>query len=201
MSKIYQLKGGYVMEFFDVVKNRRAVRQYKPDLVSREDILKILDAGNWAPSGMNLQQWDFIVVSGAKKSELGMSYKAISEAYTAKWEQSARDAFIKYAMTYGNAPVIIVVLTNTSEIPGIRKMNLESASAAMENIMLAARALGLGTCWMTGPLQDEVSIRRILDIPESKEIVAVTPLGYPVEFPAPPPRLDPELHEKVRWIE
>lgn len=189
------------MEFFDVVKNRRAVRQYKPDLVNKEDILKILEAGNWAPSGMNLQQWDFLVVSGAKKIELGMSYKGISEAYTAKWEQSARDAFLQYAVTYGGAPIIIVVLTDASQIAGIRKMNLESASAAMENIVLAARALGLGTCWMTGPLQDEAAVRRILDIPESKEVVAITPLGYPVAFPAAPPRLDPDLLNKIRWID
>ncbi|PKM76271.1 MAG: nitroreductase [Firmicutes bacterium HGW-Firmicutes-15] len=189
------------MEFFDVIKNRRAVRQYKPDLLSKEDILKILDAGNWAPSGRNLQQWDFIVVSGEKKIEMGKSYKVISEVYTADWEQSARDAFVQYAATYGGAPVIIVVLTDADKIPGIRKMNLESASAAMENILLAARALGLGTCWMTGPLQDEASIRQILHIPESKEIVAVTPLGYPVAFPEAPPRLDPELRDKVSWIE
>ena len=189
------------MEFFEVIKNRRAVRKFKPDVVSKEDIIKILDAGNWAPSGRNMQQWEFIVVSGEKKSEIGESYAAIAAGYTADWEASARESFIRYAKTYGGAPYIIVVLTDTSEVPGIRKMHLESGSAAMENIVLAARALGLGTCWMTGPLQDEKSLRRILDIPEDKEIVAVTPLGYPVEFPPAPDRIDPELSQKVRWVE
>lgn len=189
------------MEFFDVVKSRRAVRRYKPDMVKKEDIFKILDAGNWAPSGKNLQQWDFIVVTGDKKNQMGESYAAIAEKYTAGWEAAARENFITYAGTFGNAPFVIVVLTDASEVPAVRKMNLESGSAAMENIVLAARALGLGTCWMTGPLQDEQAIRRILSIPATKEIVAITPLGYPVEFPQAPPRIDEKLSQKVQWIE
>jgi nitroreductase len=177
------------------------VRKYKPDIVNKENIIKILDAGNWAPSGGNMQQWEFMVVSGEKKIEIGESYAAIASGYTADWEASARESFIQYARTYGKAPHIIVVLTDASDIPGMRKMHLETGSAAMENIILAARALGLGTCWMTGPLQDEKSLRRILDIPEDKEIVAVTPLGYPVEFPPAPERIDPDVSQKVRWVE
>ena len=190
-----------MMEFFDVVKKRRAVRQYKSDAVKKEDILKILDAANWAPSGKNLQQWEFIVVSGEKKVQLGKSYGEIGKVYAADWEKPERDAFVQYASTYGGAPYVIVVLTEVSDIPGIYKMNLESASAAMENLVLAARNLGLGTCWMTGPIQDEATIRQILDISDTQEIVAVTPLGYPVEFPPALPRLDPELQHKVRWLE
>ncbi len=189
------------MEFFDVLYGRRAVRKFKPDTVSREDILKMLDAANYAPSGMNHQQWEFIVVSGEKKNQLGESYALIADAYTSGWEQKEREQFITYARTYGGAPYIIVVLTDASDIDGIRKMNLESASAAMENLLLAARALDLGTFWMTGPLNAEAAVRQILDIPASKEIVALTPLGYPVKFPQALPRLDPDLKDKVRWLE
>jgi nitroreductase len=189
------------MDFFEVVYNRRAVRQYKPDPVSPGDILKILDAANYAPSGKNLQQWEFIVVSGDKKRQMGDSYGVIGQAYAADWDEPARSDFVRYASTYGGAPVVIVVLTAASDIPGIRKMHLESGAAAMQNLVLAARALGLGTCWMTGPLQDEKTLRKILNISEDKEIVAVTPLGYPVEFPEAPPRLDPNLDNIVRWVE
>lgn len=190
------------MDFFEVVYNRRAVRAYKPDPVSKEDIIKILDAANYAPSGQNLQQWEFIVVSGEKKKKMGESYGVIGQAYSASWEDEAsRTAFVEYARTYGGAPVIIVVLAETSDVPNVYKMHLESGSAAMENLVLAARALGLGTCWMTGPMQDEATLRKLLDIPENKMIVAVTPLGYPVAFPEAPPRMDAELHHKVRWLE
>jgi nitroreductase len=96
--------------------------------------------------------------------------------------------------------VVIVVLTNAADTDDFRRANLESASAAMENLMLAATALGLGTCWMTGPLRDEKALRRILAIPEDRELVAVTPLGYPEVVPAGQPRHDPELVQKVRWV-
>lgn len=190
------------MEFFDVVFNRRAVRQYTNDPVRKEDIMQILKAASYAPSGQNLQQFEFIVVTGEKKKQLGESYGVIGVNYSKDWEDEAsRKSFIEYARTYGGAPVIILVLTPTNKIDGIRKMHLESGSAAMENLVLAARALGLGTCWMTGPLQDDATIRTLLDIPDKMEIVAVTPLGYPLEFPEAPPRIDPELTKMVRWVE
>ncbi len=189
------------MDFFAVLYGRRAVRQYKPDPVKKEDIMKILDAANYAPSGRNLQQWEFIVVSGEKKDELGASYGVVADGYTAGWKAKARADFMHYARTYGGAPIIIVVLTDFSDDPIIRKMNLESASAAMQNLLLAARALNLGTCWMTGPLRDEARVRQILDIPAEKEVVALTPMGYPVEFPSPLPRMDPDLSKKVRWVD
>ncbi|NLK52604.1 MAG: nitroreductase family protein, partial [Syntrophomonadaceae bacterium] len=62
------------MKFYEVIHKRRAIRKYKPDPVPREVLLRILDAANWAPSGMNLQQWEFIVVTGNKKKESGESY-------------------------------------------------------------------------------------------------------------------------------
>lgn len=190
------------MDFFEVVYNRRAVRQYKPDPVSKEDIYEIIKAASYAPTGQNLQQVDFIVVTGAAKEKLGESYGVIGVAYSKDWEdEESRRNFVQYAKTYGGAPVIIVVTTNTSKHDAVRKMHLESGSAAMQNLCLAARALGLGTCWMTGPLQDEATLREILDISEKKEIVAVTPLGYPVAFPEAPPRVDPKLESKVRWVE
>ncbi len=190
------------MEFFDVIKKRRAVRAYKPDPVNREDILKIMEAAHCAPSGQNLMSWEFLVVTGEKKALLGESYGEISIAYTAGWEDpKAAEGFVKYARTYGGAPVIIVVLADNGDNPGLNKMHLETGCAAMENIMLAATALGLGTCWMTGPLRDEPGLRKILDIPDNQQIVAVTPLGHPLAWPDPPPFPEPDFTRKIRWVE
>jgi nitroreductase len=188
------------MEFFDLVKNRRSVRKYKAQPVDKEDILKILEAANWAPSAMNWQPWEFIVVSGELLKPLGNSFKTVVEKIMYESEETFDDEFVKFAAHYGGAPVVIVVLTRASEKPNVGKANLESTSAAMENLVLAATNLGLGTCWMTGPLHDENNLRSILDISPDKEIVAVTPLGYPDEVPEPRPRLDAELKQKVRWL-
>ena len=196
------------MDLFEAIRRRRSVRRYLPDPVKKEDILTVLDAANQAPSAMNRQQWEFIVITGRKIGEMGESFRQIIEEYTKNWESSrmkgspfTREEFIRYAATYGGAPVVIVVLTDTAQTADLWRANLESASAAMENLLLAATALGLGTCWMTGPLQDEISLRRILEIPKEKEIVAVTPLGYPAEMPDMPPRIDSGLEKKVRWVE
>ena len=137
-------------------------------------IMTVLDAANWAPSGMNRQQWEFLVVTGPKISGMAESYWRVVEEYTRNWDavpmrgSLSREDFIRFAKTYGGAPIVIVVLTDMADTPDLRKANIESASAAMENLLLAATALGLGTCWMTGPLRDEVTLRRILRIPDEK---------------------------------
>ena len=195
------------MEVLEAIRKRRAVRHYRPDPVSGEDIMTVLHAANSAPSALNRQQWEFLVVKGEKILEMGKSYRSTLDAYLANWDASpmrgfiTKEEFIRYAETYGGAPAVIVILTPVDELANFRKANLESASAAMQNLLLAATALGLGTCWMTGPLRDEESLRRILPIPDDREIVAVTPLGYPETIPAPPPRSDPDLRQKVRWVE
>ena len=195
------------MNVIEAIHRRRAVRQYRPDPVKKEDIHTVLDAANWAPSGMNRQPWEFVVITGKKILEMGESYRRVSEEYTKNWDVSpmrgslTKEEFIRFAETYGSAPVVIVVLTDKDDNPDLRKANLESASAAMENLLLAATELGLGTCWMTGPLRDEKALRGILAIPDEKEIVAITPLGYPQEIPREQPRLDPRLERKVRWVE
>jgi len=196
------------MDVFEAIRNRRAVREYRPDPVSRAVVHTILDAANWAPSAMNHQQWGFVVVTGRKIREMGESFRKIVEEYTRNWDESrmrgspfTREEFVRFAATYGGAPVVIVVLTDTAETPDFQRANLESASAAMQNLLLAATALGIGTCWMTGPLNDEKALRGILQIPNDKEIVAVTPLGYPASIPEAPVRLDPLLEQKVRWVE
>ena len=142
------------------------------------------------------------MVTGEKIREMGESFHAVVRAYAeSRASPPGGEEFLRFALTYGGAPVVIVVLTDAADAPNMRRANIESASAAMENLLLAATALGLGTCWMTGPLQDEQSLRTILDIPAGRELVAVTPLGCPDEVPPARPRHDPDLERKVRWVE
>ncbi|MFA5266921.1 MAG: nitroreductase family protein [Methanoregula sp.] len=195
------------MDVFEAIRKRRAVRMYRPDPVSREDILTVFNAANQAPSGLNRQPWEFLVVTGKKVLEMGGSYRSTLDEYLAHWDKSpmqdfiTRDEFIRFAETYGGAPVVIVVLVHADDNPNFRKADLESASAAMENLLLAATGLGLGTCWMTGPLRDEKTLRRILSVPDDREIVAITPLGYPEKISAAPPRIDPAMEQKARRVE
>ena len=195
------------MDFFEVINQRRSIRKFRPDAVNKADILKILHAANWAPSALDLQPWEFLVVSGDKKNKLAGNYGKIVDNYTKDWDESPdkafmpRSEFIQFASIYGGAPVVIVVLAEAHTDSKYQKALLESASAAMENMLLAATALGLGGCWMTGPLEDEGYLRSLLSIPDDREIVALSPVGYPTATPKPRPRLDPDMTRKVRWLE
>ncbi len=197
------------MDIIDVIKSRRSVRKYRSDPVRREDIITILEAAHSAPSAMNHKPWEFLVITGEKILKMGENFLPIVEQFSAGWKLSnvqgsiSRDEFLTFARYYGGAPVVIVILFEKQSHENFQKAYLESASAAMENLLLAATARGLGTCWMTGPLADEESLRRIIEIPETKEIVAVTPVGYPLETPGPVPDQysGGDLESKIRWIE
>lgn len=188
------------MDLYVVIKERRSIRRYKPDMVPKEVITRILEMATWAPSGLNWQQWEFLVVTGPKKDALAASYGRIVEfgMPPAGQRTPQQEDFLHWARTLGGAPVAVVALTRAHGQPGTRKMNLESVAAAFTILLLAATNEGLGTCWMTGPLNNETELRKVLEIPADKEIVAVTPLGYPAESPAPAPRKP--LDEVVTWI-
>lgn len=188
------------MEFYQVCRTRRSIRKYKSTMVPRELIAKILEVATLAPSGRNRQQWEFIVLTGPKKDEVARSYGRFVEFALPPADQRTphQENFLKWAQTYGGAPVIIVALSPAHGHPGFRKMNLESVSAAFAQLLLAATNEGLGACWMTGPLSNEAELRKILELPDTKEIVALTPLGYPDENPPAPTYK--KLEEFVSWV-
>lgn len=191
-----------MMEVYQAIKGRRSIRKYKPDQVPQEVLHRVLSAANWAPSGANLQQWKFYIVSGEKRNQIAESYGKVTEKnYPPAAERNEQQMFFaEWARTYGGAPLIIVATMPKGE-PRRAKMHLESVSAAFQNLLLAAYAEGLGSCWMTGPLADETTLNQILQLPESEEIVALTPLGYPDQTVGDKPRLDPELKEKFIFVE
>jgi nitroreductase len=152
------------MEVLDVIRNRRSIRSYIERPVEDEKLSRVLEAGRISPSAANLQPWDFVVVQDeAAKARL-------SSAYTRAW-------FIK-------APVIIVVCATPAK--GWRRSDGEEfwkidAAIAMQSMVLAATAEGLGTCWIGA--FDEEKAKAALGIPQGVRVVAMTPLGYAAESP------------------
>jgi len=161
---------GISMDVFECIKTRRSIRKYLPDPVKEEDLVKILDAARWAPSAGNLQPWEFIIVRDPEKK------KAIARA-------ALNQDFI------AEAPIVIVVCANiprTSSVYGTRGATLyciQDTAAAIQNMLLAAHALGYGTCWVGAFRENEV--KKILHIPEEVRPVAIIPLGRPGERPYP----------------
>jgi len=161
------------LEVFKAIKERRSVRAFTPEMVSEEEIMKIIDAARWAPSAGNIQPWEFIIV---RRPEIkrGLSAAALNQTFIEE------------------APVVIVVCANENRSSwgygerGRTLYCLQDTAAATQNMLLAAYALGLGTCWV-GAFREE-GVRRVLNIPRGVRPVAIVPVGHPAEKPRPRPR-------------
>jgi nitroreductase len=161
------------MDLMKAIFERRSVRKFISKPVEEEKVAKILDAARWAPSIGNLQEWQFIVVRDAGR-KLQLSEAALGQYWIAR------------------ASVVIVVLTKNERVNRTYGKRGDiyvkyDAAAAIQNMLLAAHSMGLGSCWVS--VFDEVAIKRILDIPENIEVHALVPIGYPAEKPLPPHRI------------
>ena len=177
------------MELFEAIHSQRAIRRFNNEPVPDELVRKILDAAIRAPSGGNRQPWSFIVVTDTDvKLELGRLYKE-------SWVQGglskmARDSDPSTARVYtsaqyladrmGEAPVLILACIemgggDTSITTG------SSIYPAVQNLMLAARALSLGTVLTTIHKGREAEVKALLGIPANVETAALIPMGFPGE--------------------
>lgn len=154
---------------------RRSIRSYQDREIEPEKLVTLLKAGMAAPSACNLQPWEFIVVSGKQRMDL------LREATTEG----------KY-----NAPAAVVICANTENIPWGGDGWMIDCSAAVENMMIAAAAMGLGSVWIGS--HDEDAVRRLLHIPEKIRVMNLAYFGYPAEEKRPGTRYDPQA---VYWQE
>ena len=183
------------METREALAGRRSVRLYRKDLpVSQEDLTAILDSACMAPSAINLQHWYFVVLRSA---EAMSDFKAIMRRVSDKFHPILKDRFAKnpetirdtetFLNSLGGAPVCILAFFLKNDYPD-RDGAMQSVSAALENLMLAAWDRGLGTCWMSAPQRmgfgPEIQERCA---PGKGEFVAAVTLGYP-EKVGPMPR-------------
>ncbi|MCX6775677.1 MAG: nitroreductase family protein [Candidatus Micrarchaeota archaeon] len=162
-------------DFFTVVKGRRAVRKFKKKEIPLKTLEKIIEAGTWAPSAVNTQPWEFVLVRDAEKKK----------KFGAIYEESMK-AFYRQDTEFIENATLLLVLADKE-----KALHLLSTSAAIENILLAATAMGLGSVWMCRPLMVEKNLnelRELFGIPQKYEIVGVIALGYPDEKPKPKER-------------
>lgn len=158
------------MDTFESILKRRSVREYTGEPIPKEDLQKIIDAARLAPSGNNQQTWHFVVVTD----------KDIIQRLS-----KAGDWMVK-------ASAVIVVAMDPST-----KYWVEDGSAAIENILLAATALGYGSCWVQGNAKPhEAEFKLLLNIPEHLNLLTLIPVGVPAEWPSQPDKkaLDAILH-------
>lgn len=162
------------MNLYDAMKKRRSVRKFKPEPVSRETLAKLVEAAMLAPSGCNAQGWVFVVVDDpAMKAKV---------AEACKWGR-----FI------GQAAACVAIFCDKTSI-----CLVEDCAAATENLMLAAVAEGLGTCWVNShKLPHAPVIEKLLGCPASHELAVLVAVGVPDGEPQKPDKKG--IEEVLRW--
>lgn len=199
-------------EIFQVLRERRSVRQFLDEPIDPPTLRRLIEAANWAPSASNRQDWEFIIVtSGPVKKEMAEKVRSRWKALLSQIESGVTDTLREYVQTFdwfSQAPVVVAITTRVPEtylkhllgdaaesVSGTRL----SAGMAAQNLMLAAHALGIGSCCLTGPLAAQEDLKDLLDIGRRREIVCLVALGYPAEQPPAPGRKTVE--EMTRTIE
>jgi nitroreductase len=148
------------VDVFEAIKSRYSVRAYKPDAVSDAELQQVLEAGRQAPTACNRQPFRIVVIHAkGRETELARMY--------------GRPWFLQ-------APLVLAVIAVPGEAWRRRDdkpYDEVDATIAMDHMVLAATALGLGTCWIAD--FDPVAVREVLALPDDVEPLALTPLGYP----------------------
>ncbi len=182
-----------VPEFFAVVHAQRACREFTDDPVPDELVGRVLDAATFAPSAENKQPWEFVVVRDAEaRARIG---ELTRRAWDARGREFSRDrlspalfAEVDRGATGGasDAPVLVVVAADTSR--GLAVSVPSSIFPAVQNLLLAAGALGLGSALTTITTAYADELRAAVGLPEHVVPVAVIPLGVPARPLGPPVR-------------
>jgi nitroreductase len=192
-------------ELLELLKSRRSIREFTARPVDRDTILRILEAARWAPSNHNRQPWKFIVLQDT--AAIRDLAECVREHLSAKLKAlpsipaEYASEMVEYATFFADAPVLIVVLHKrpisaaASVLEGVANPALVSGEAlsvamAVQNLLLAAHALGLGTCVLTGPLLVDKVVMEKLKIPAGLDLNCLVALGYSDVKLEPPRRKD-----------
>ena len=151
------------MDFLELCRSRRSVRNYESSRIPEEELLKILEAGRWAPSGLNNQPWRFILVEDEGTIE-----------------ELAN--FTKYSRIIKGAAALILVFLDHKGVYD-RTKDVQAVGACIQNMLLEAHSLGLGSCWIGEVLNRREEVEKFLNLPSNLELMAIITLGYPAENP------------------
>lgn len=174
------------MEVYEAIMNRRSIRRFDGAPVDLEVVERLVRAASAAPSAGNSQPWHFHVTSGASRDAV-CGITALSTVHLQEYldmlPPTDYEAAERFFANLGNAPVVIVVSVPVPEDEASRINDVLATGCAIENLMVAAFAEGLGCCNITFSfwVRDKLSER--LEIPADREIISLVLLGHPAEIP------------------
>ena len=149
------------MDAFELIKTRRSIRRFTDEPVSDEIIDKIIEAGTWAPSGLNNQPWKFAVIR-----DVDLKTKI--------------STFTRYSRIVLNANTLIAVFLDNS-LSYDRTKDCQAVGACIQNMLLAIHSMGLGAVWLGEILKNKDKMPELIGGPDALELMAVIALGNPAE--------------------
>ncbi|HHU30797.1 MAG: nitroreductase family protein [Bacillota bacterium] len=194
--------------FVQVINDRRSIRNYTDENVTEEELRIILESARQAPSGENAQPWRFVVVKDPKNKKFlsdlcrrgsGRRFtgeflsKQMQERFRGLKDEAKREAAFK-KLTSGNVSAfvneadVIIIVSGRKDVWDLPF----DTSAAIENMLLAVTALGLGACWLVAPcidVRDEMVLNEYFGIPDGYKTISIIAVGKPSRIPRPRPRL------------
>ncbi|MFZ6029887.1 MAG: nitroreductase family protein [Chloroflexota bacterium] len=184
------------MELFEALYARQSIGAVRADPVPRELIEKLLSAAVQAPNHHRVRPWRFVVLTGAARSRLGDAMAAALK----RREPLVQDAAVEVERARPlRAPAIVAVgVDKPKEANVVEVENVCAAAAAVENLLLAATAAGLGAIWRTGPAASEAVVKEFLGFEADQHVIGFIYLGYPeTDFPA---KERPSFNDRVVWM-
>ena len=151
------------MNLLKIISSRRSIRKFKKNPPSQKNIDKILEAARWAPSWLNNQPWKFLVIKDVNK-------------------RNFISGFSGYSSIFKEAPILIVVCLDLSKSYN-RDKDLMAIGACIQNMLLEAKSLNLGACWLGEIINKKKDVAVYLGIGKDLEIMAIIAIGYPDETP------------------
>ncbi len=209
----------------NLIKGRRSIRSWQNKRVFEDLLLKAVELATWAPNGGNQQNWRFYVILKRETIKAIADAVQASANIMASWPEAAKQGDIikglrERASFFREAPAAIAVATYQYQSPWdallaareeadpvarqIREWRksadtrIQSVSSAITYLLLVLHQMGLGTVWMTGPMQVKGEIEKILKVPPKLDIVAFIPVDYPAESPVSQRRPVKEVCEVIK---
>ena len=204
------------MELMDAIKKRRSIRRFKSGEIPKEDIYDIIRSASLAPSAHNKQMWRFIAISNKEiikdmRSAIVQEIEKISNWPEVEGIKNKIRGIRIYSTFFTKAPIVFAVLVKpyrslVDELMKLKELKksqsgllyshveIQSVSAAIQNLLLAATEKGYGTCWMCGPLIAASALEKILCIEIPWKLMALVPMGIPNQ------ELNPKIIKNINEI-
>jgi nitroreductase len=178
-----------------IIQHRRSVRVYKTGKVSKQQLETILEAARWAPSGANTQPWEFVVTRDRKKM------KRVREIYSKEWRDRKLEDPVHYKglkKDYVGDVSVLVLACGEARTKGVylttrqpadrEKLFQASIANSVQQMMLAAASMNLGTVWVSVREEIEAELRELFQVPQELRLLWVMPIGHASSWPKAKPR-------------